>query len=68
MPSSTHILAQDPNSRVACETLVTTGQVVLAGEVTTNAYVDAAQVARKPFAKSVIPTPKSALTTKPAAS
>src|SRR5271155_1655583 len=40
------ILAQDPRSRVACETLVTTGQVVVAGEVTTNAYVDAAQVAR----------------------
>jgi S-adenosylmethionine synthetase len=40
------ILAQDPKSRVACETLVTTGQVVLAGEVTTNAYIDAAQVAR----------------------
>ena len=32
--------------RVACETLVTTGQVVLAGEVTTEAYVDAAQIAR----------------------
>jgi S-adenosylmethionine synthetase len=40
------ILAQDPRSRVACETLVTTGQVVLAGEITTEAYVDAAQVAR----------------------
>jgi S-adenosylmethionine synthetase len=40
------ILAQDPKSRVACETLVTTGQVVLAGEITTEAYVDAAQVAR----------------------
>jgi S-adenosylmethionine synthetase len=40
------ILEQDPLSRVACETLVTTGQVVVAGEVTTNAYVDAAQVAR----------------------
>jgi S-adenosylmethionine synthetase len=40
------ILDQDPTSRVACETLVTTGQVVIAGEVTTNAYVDAAQVAR----------------------
>jgi S-adenosylmethionine synthetase len=40
------ILAQDPRSRVACETLVTTGQVVVAGEVTTNAYVDAAQIAR----------------------
>jgi S-adenosylmethionine synthetase len=41
------ILAQDPKSRVAIETLVTTGQVVLAGEVTTNAYVDAAQIARE---------------------
>jgi S-adenosylmethionine synthetase len=40
------ILAQDPKSRVACETLVTTGQVVLAGEITTQAYVDAAQIAR----------------------
>ncbi|HEY8747190.1 MAG TPA: methionine adenosyltransferase [Tepidisphaeraceae bacterium] len=40
------ILTQDPKSRVAVETLVTTGQVVLAGEVTTNAYVDAAQIAR----------------------
>src|SRR4051794_37319893 len=40
------ILTQGPKSRVACETLVTTGQVVLAGEVTTEAYVDAAQIAR----------------------
>ena len=40
------ILSQDPISRVACETLVTTGQVILAGEVTTEAYVDAAAVAR----------------------
>jgi S-adenosylmethionine synthetase len=40
------LLAQDPRSRVACETLVTTGQVVLAGEITTEAYVDAAQIAR----------------------
>jgi S-adenosylmethionine synthetase len=40
------ILSQDPKARVACETLVTTGQVVLAGEITTTAYVDAAQIAR----------------------
>jgi S-adenosylmethionine synthetase len=40
------ILAKDPHARVACETLVTTGQVVLAGEITTTAYVDAAQIAR----------------------
>ncbi|HEY8667757.1 MAG TPA: methionine adenosyltransferase [Tepidisphaeraceae bacterium] len=40
------LLTQDPRSRVAVETLVTTGQVVLAGEVTTEAYVDAPQIAR----------------------
>ena len=40
------ILKQDPKARVACETLVTTGQVVLAGEVTTTAWVDHAQIAR----------------------
>jgi S-adenosylmethionine synthetase len=40
------IIGRDPRARVACETLVTTGQVVLAGEVTTTAYVDAAQIAR----------------------
>ena len=39
-------LAFDENSKVACETLVTSGQVVLAGEVRSNSYVDAAQVAR----------------------
>ena len=33
-------LAYDSNSKVACETLVTTGQVVLAGEVKSDAYVD----------------------------
>ncbi|MDW3649087.1 MAG: methionine adenosyltransferase [Bacteroidia bacterium] len=41
------MLAQDPDSRVACETLVTTGQVVLAGEVTTKAFVDLQDVVRK---------------------
>jgi len=45
------ILDQDPLSRVACETLVTTGQVVLAGEITTKAYVDAAQIARDTIAE-----------------
>lgn len=39
-------LAYDPNSKVACETLVTTGQVVIAGEVKSNAYVDLMEVAR----------------------
>jgi S-adenosylmethionine synthetase len=39
-------LRRDPESKVACETLVTTGLVVLSGEVKTNAYVDVQQVAR----------------------
>jgi len=34
------LLAQDKNARVACETMVKTGLVVIAGEITTNAYVD----------------------------
>ncbi|MFW5955540.1 MAG: methionine adenosyltransferase [Rhodothermales bacterium] len=40
------LLAQDPRSRVAVETLVTTGLVVLSGEVTSRAYVDVQQIAR----------------------
>ena len=39
-------LAYDPNSKVACETLVTTGQVILAGEVHTKTYIDVARIAR----------------------
>ncbi len=41
------LLAQDPRSRVACETLVKTGMVVLAGEVTTHAWVDLEALVRK---------------------
>src|SRR5213079_523572 len=40
-------LKQDPTSRVACETLLTTGMVILAGEITTKAMVDYADVARE---------------------
>ena len=40
------ILAQDPTGRVACETLLTTGLVVVAGEITTSCYVDIPRVAR----------------------
>jgi len=40
-------LAFDPDSKVACETMVTTGQVVLAGEVKTKTYIDAQEVARQ---------------------
>ena len=41
------LLAFDPESKVACETLVTTGQVVLAGEIKTKAYVDLQRIARE---------------------
>jgi S-adenosylmethionine synthetase len=41
-----NFLAFDPNSKVACETLVTTGQVVLAGEVKSQAYLDVQTIAR----------------------
>lgn len=41
-----HFLAFDSQSKVACETLVTTGQVVLAGEVKSNTYIDVQQIAR----------------------
>lgn len=41
-----HFLAFDPESKVACETLVTTGQVILAGEVKSRAYLDVQEIAR----------------------
>ena len=41
------LLAFDPQAKVACETLVTTGQVILAGEIKTNAYVDLQRIARE---------------------
>jgi len=40
------ILAQDPRARVACETLVTTGMAVIAGEITTNAVINYSEIAR----------------------
>ena len=42
-----HFLAFDPDSKVACETMVTTGQVILGGEVRTTTYVDVQKVARE---------------------
>lgn len=45
------ILAQDPRARVACETLLTTGLVVVAGEVTTNAHVNMGEIARETIKK-----------------
>lgn len=41
------IIAQDPMARVACETMTTTGLIMIAGEVTTNCYVDIEQIARE---------------------
>jgi S-adenosylmethionine synthetase len=46
-----NFLAFDPQSKVACETLVTTGQVVLAGEVKTNTYLDVQKIAREVIAR-----------------
>ncbi len=46
-----NFLAQDPTSHVACETLVTTGQVVVAGEVKSNAYVDVQKAVRDTIAR-----------------
>ena len=45
------LLAQDPNSRVACETFVTTGLVIVGGEVTTNAYVEIPDIVRATIKK-----------------
>ncbi len=45
------LLAYDPESKVACETLVTTGQVIVAGEVKTQAYVDLQEVARRTISR-----------------
>ncbi len=54
------ILRLDPKARVACETLVTTGQCVVAGEITTTAYVDVIEIAGTPSRKSATHIPTSA--------
>ena len=46
-----NFMAFDPTSKVACETLVTTGQVILAGEVKSNTYLDVQQIAREVIRK-----------------
>jgi len=46
-----NFMAFDPSSKVACETLVTTGQVILAGEVNTNTYLDVQSIAREVIRK-----------------
>ncbi len=52
------ILEQDKNARVACETLVTTGMVLLAGEITTNCYVDIQHIARETIREIGYDNPK----------
>ena len=59
-------LAEDPISRVACETLTATGLVVIAGEITTKAYVDFQQVVRGTVGPSATTTPSTASTATPA--
>src|SRR5215207_5099824 len=45
------VMAEDPDGRVACETLVNTGLVVVAGEITTDVYVDIPKIARETIRK-----------------
>ena len=51
------ILAQDKKARVACETLVTTGMAVIAGEITTTAYADFPSIACLELNSQRIPNP-----------
>ena len=62
------ILAQDPRGRVACETLLTTGLVVVAGEITTSCYVDIPELVRGTIKDVGYTTPRSGSTMRPAAS
>ncbi len=52
------ILAQDPKARVACETAVTTGMVMVMGEISTDCYVDIPKLFGQPLMKSAIMMPK----------
>src|SRR5687767_8688167 len=60
------ILTQDPVSRVACETLVTTGLAMVAGEITTSAYVDFQDVVRATINEIGYNRASTALTPRPA--
>ncbi len=55
------ILANDPNARVACETSVTTGLVLVSGEITTSTYVDIPKLFVKQFVKLAIRVQNTAL-------
>ena len=60
------ILVEDPSARVACETLVTTGMAVVAGEITTSTYVHIPDIVRGTIASIGYTTRTSASTRKPA--
>ena len=60
------ILAQDPKSRVACETLVTTGMAMIAGEITTNARIDYPNIVRQTIKEIGYGDSAMGLTGKPA--
>lgn len=59
------ILEQDPKARVACETYVKTGMVLVGGEITTSAWVDIEEITVIPFAKLAMYIPTWALTLTP---
>lgn len=50
------LISQDPMSRVACETAITTGLVLVMGEITTNAYVDIQKIVRQTVRKIIVDT------------
>jgi methionine adenosyltransferase (EC 2.5.1.6) len=60
------IIAQDKYARVACETLVKTGVAIIAGEVTTSAWVDLEDIVRKSSSTSATTAPTSVSTAPPA--
>ena len=60
------ILEQDPKARVACETVTTTGMVLVAGEITTSCYADIEKIAETPFVKLGILAAEWALMPMPA--
>ena len=50
------LLEEDPNSRVACETMVTTGICVVSGEITTSGYVDIPEIVPVSYTHLTLPT------------
>ena len=60
------VMKQDPKGRVACETLVTTGLAVVAGEITTSAHIDYDSWCAIPFAASATTERSMAMTARPA--